>query len=161
MRMGNPQGIRVNLPINVSGVVQGYGNHTNRLWSHHPRARNDRFDLTLCFGAGLLARRSSVRHLSEAFEEQQRLLFPRYAVIIEGMANSIGDDIPSSRMRTVRIEFDDWMRVEIDRCRKTVKGLEPSFNGFNDSGSPCSRLHRPARVSSIASLQSSRNRGQN
>jgi len=73
--------------------------------------------LLLCFGAGLLARRSLGKRISETFEKYLLLFFPRYAILKDQMAGSIGGDATKPRMKPVLAKFDDLWRIgfEIER----------------------------------------------
>jgi uncharacterized membrane protein len=75
--------------------------------------------LLLCFGAGILARRSFGRRLSEAFEKKLLLLFPRYAILKDQMADSIGGDRTRPQMKPVLVRFNDMTRIgfETERSR--------------------------------------------
>jgi uncharacterized membrane protein len=73
--------------------------------------------LFLCFGAGLVARRSFGRNLSDAFEKKLVLLFPRYAILKDQMADSIGGGQTETQMKPVLIRFDDSMRIGFETER--------------------------------------------
>jgi uncharacterized membrane protein len=77
--------------------------------------------LLLCFAAGILARKSFGRNLSEAFEKKLVLLFPRYAILKDQMADSIGGDQTTPQMKPVLVRFDDCMQVgfETERNEET------------------------------------------
>ncbi len=74
--------------------------------------------LLLCFSAGLLARWSFSRKFSEAFEKKLVFLFPRYAILKDQMADSIGGDHAKAEMKPVVIRFDEMRRIgfETERC---------------------------------------------
>jgi len=73
--------------------------------------------LLLCFGAGLLARWSTGKWISAHFEKTLMLLFPRYLVIKNQMAGSIGGDKNVPQMKPVLARFDDSLQIgfEIER----------------------------------------------
>ncbi|MFV2067247.1 MAG: DUF502 domain-containing protein [Pirellulales bacterium] len=73
--------------------------------------------LLLCFAAGLLARWSLGKRISENFEKYILLLFPRYAILKDQMADTIGGDETKPRMKPVVAKFDDSLRIgfEIER----------------------------------------------
>jgi len=73
--------------------------------------------LLLCFAAGILARKSFGRNLSEAFEKKLLLLFPRYAILKDQMADSIGGDQTKPQMKPVLVRFDDCVRVGFETER--------------------------------------------
>ena len=73
--------------------------------------------LLLCFAAGLLARRSFVSSLSRAFEKKLVLFFPRYAILKDQMADSIGGDENRPQMKPVLVRFDESMRIAFETER--------------------------------------------
>ncbi len=73
--------------------------------------------LLICFTAGLLARRSFVRSLSEAFEKKLLLLFPRYAILKDLMADRIGGDQAKPRMKPALVRFEDYVRIGFETER--------------------------------------------
>jgi uncharacterized membrane protein len=77
--------------------------------------------LLLCFAAGILASRSYARSLSEWFEKKLVLLFPRYAILKDQMAGSIGGDQSRPQMKPVLVRFDDCIRLgfETERNEET------------------------------------------
>lgn len=78
--------------------------------------------LLLCFVAGLLARRSFVKQLAEFFEKKLLLLFPRYAIIREQMAGTLGGNDAESRLKPVFVRFDDMSRLAFE-TERTESGL--------------------------------------
>jgi uncharacterized membrane protein len=78
--------------------------------------------LLLCFAAGLLARRSFVKQLAEFFEKKLLLLFPRYAIIREQMAGTLGGNDAKSRLKPVFVRFNDASRIAFETDR-TENGL--------------------------------------
>lgn len=79
--------------------------------------------LMLCFVAGLLARRSFVSSLSRAFEKKLVLFFPRYAILKDQMADSIGGDENQPRMKPVLVRFDEAMRIAFETERDEASKL--------------------------------------
>jgi uncharacterized membrane protein len=77
--------------------------------------------LLLCFVAGILARWSYSKKFSEIFEKNLLLLFPRYAILRDQMAGSIGGTQARPRMKPVVVRFDDCMRIgfETERSEQT------------------------------------------
>ena len=73
--------------------------------------------LLLCFGAGLLARRSFIQKLGGAFEKQLAFFFPRYTILKDQMADSIGGDENRPQMKPVLVRFDDFMRIAFETER--------------------------------------------
>lgn len=73
--------------------------------------------LLLCFGAGVLARRTFGKRLSAGFEKLLLMLFPRYAIIKDQMASSVGGHDNRPQMKPVIVSFDDRVRIamEIER----------------------------------------------
>ena len=77
--------------------------------------------LLLCFGAGLIARRSFGKRLAEKFEKNLVLLFPRYTILKDQMADSIGGDQTKARMKPVIVRLNEFSRIgfETERCEGT------------------------------------------
>ena len=73
--------------------------------------------LLLCFGAGLLARRSLGRRISQGFEKKLLLLFPRYSIFKDQLKGSIGGDETKPRMKPVLARFDDSLRIGFEMER--------------------------------------------
>ena len=73
--------------------------------------------LLLCFGAGVLARISLSRKLSEAFEKKVILLFPKYAILKDQMADSIGGDHARPQMKPVLVQCEGMKRVGFETER--------------------------------------------
>lgn len=67
--------------------------------------------LLLCFGAGLLARRSLGRTIHEQFEKYLLLLFPRYSIFKDQLAGTLGGVDAQSRMSAVLVRLQDIRRV--------------------------------------------------
>lgn len=78
--------------------------------------------LFACFGAGLLARRSLGKKLSENFEKYLLLLFPRYAIIKEQMVSGIGGHKNTPTMKPVLVRFIDSQRIGFE-TERTDDGL--------------------------------------
>jgi uncharacterized membrane protein len=78
--------------------------------------------LLLCFAAGLLAQWSWGKRLTEAFEKNVVWLFPRYAILKDQMADSIGGDHTRPQMRPVLVRFDDYMQIAFETERDTDSG---------------------------------------
>ncbi|MCR9291161.1 MAG: DUF502 domain-containing protein [bacterium] len=73
--------------------------------------------LSLCFVCGLLARRSLGRNLNSMFEKKLMMLFPRYAIIKEQMADSIGGEKTINQMRPVVVRWDEHLRLGFETER--------------------------------------------
>ncbi len=73
--------------------------------------------LMLCFGAGILARRSFGRKLSVWFEKKLVLLFPRYAILKDQMADTVGGDQNRPQMKPIVVRLDDMKRVAFETER--------------------------------------------
>ncbi len=71
----------------------------------------------LCFGAGLLARWSFGQRLSRLFEKNLLMLFPRYAIIKEQMADTIGGRENRPQMKAVMVRLDDRRMVGFETER--------------------------------------------
>ena len=83
--------------------------------------------LLLCFAAGLVARWSFGRNLSEAFEKKLVLFFPRYAILKDQMADSIGGEQAKAQMKPVIARFDDCIRLGFETERHENTGLVSVF----------------------------------
>jgi uncharacterized membrane protein len=79
--------------------------------------------LLMCFAAGLVARWSLGKRLSEAFEKNLLLLFPRYAIIKEQMTDSIGGDRNAPRLKPVLVQFDEWSQIAFETERSEESNL--------------------------------------
>ncbi len=77
----------------------------------------------LCFVAGLIANWSLSRRISEAFEEKLLLLFPRYAILKDRMADTIGGDKTKPKMKPVVVRFDDHQRIGFEVERSEVNRI--------------------------------------
>ncbi len=105
--------------------------------------------LLLCFGAGLLARRSLGKRISETFEKYLLLLFPRYAILKDQMAGSIGDDATKPRMKPVLAKFNDSLRIGFEIERNDVGLVTVYLPGAPDSWSGRSVLLRADHVEAL------------
>ncbi len=79
--------------------------------------------LLLCFIAGLIARRSLGRSLSGVFEKKLVMLFPRYAIIKDQMADTLGGKQVQTQMHPVLVRFDDRFRVGFETERDEATGV--------------------------------------
>ena len=102
--------------------------------------------LLLCFGAGLLARRSLGKRISETFEKYLLLLFPRYAILKDQMAGSIGGDTTKPRMKPVLAKFDDSVRIGFEIERNDVGLVTVYLPGAPDPWSGITVLMNTERV---------------
>ena len=102
--------------------------------------------LLLCFGAGLLARRSIGKRLSERFEKTLLMLFPRYAILKDQMAGSIGGDDTKPRMKPVLARFDDSVRIGFEIERNDVGLVTVYLPGAPDPWSGITVLMNTERV---------------
>ena len=121
--------------------------------------------LLLCFLAGLTARRSVGRQFSALIEKNLLMLFPRYAILKDQMAGTIGGDAAKPRMKPVLVRFDDATRIafEIERSEAglvaiylpgapdpwsghvvhmTAERVEPLEVDFSDAVATCEQLGR-------------------
>jgi uncharacterized membrane protein len=78
--------------------------------------------LLLCFGAGIVARHSLARTFTQAFEKRLMMLFPRYAIIKDQMADTIGGDERRPTMKPVLVHFDEWSRIAFETERSEALG---------------------------------------
>ncbi|MDG1363969.1 MAG: DUF502 domain-containing protein, partial [Akkermansiaceae bacterium] len=79
--------------------------------------------LLLCFAAGMFARWSLGRKISIAFEKKLALFFPRYSVLKDQMADTIGGDETKPQMKPVLVTFDEYYRIAFETERDEKKGL--------------------------------------
>ena len=79
--------------------------------------------LLICFAAGVIARNSFGRKFSEAFEKKLLMLFPKYAILKDQMADSIGGDENRPKMHPVLVRFDDRIRVGFETERNETAKL--------------------------------------
>ncbi len=71
----------------------------------------------LCFLAGFIARLSMGRRLSHWMERNVLLIFPRYAVVRDQMAGSVGGGVIQSTLKPVLVTFDDHQVVAFESDR--------------------------------------------
>ena len=78
--------------------------------------------LGLCLVAGLLARMSLSRMVSEQFEKQLTMLFPRYAIFKDQLAGNLGGTYARDRLKPVLIPYLTGQRIgfEIERDASRV-----------------------------------------
>ncbi|HAE19074.1 MAG TPA: hypothetical protein DCG41_07660 [Verrucomicrobiales bacterium] len=79
--------------------------------------------LLLCFTAGMFARWSLGRKISVAFEKRLALLFPRYSVLKDQMADTIGGNETRPQTKPVLVMFDEYQRIAFETERDEKKGL--------------------------------------
>lgn len=77
--------------------------------------------LLLCFLAGMVARWSFGRRFSLFVEKNVLMLFPRYAIIRDQMAGSIGGDSQQPRMKPVLVRLDEMQRIGFE-VERTLQG---------------------------------------
>ncbi len=70
-----------------------------------------------CFIAGLLARKSFGRRISTAFEKKLSIFFPRYAILKDQMADTIGGDHMRAAMKPVVVRLDESLRIGFETER--------------------------------------------
>ncbi len=78
--------------------------------------------LLVCFGAGLLARWSLGKRVSASFEKTLLVVFPRYAILKDRMAGTIGGDETKPAMTPVLATLVDSQRIGFE-IERTDKGL--------------------------------------
>lgn len=79
--------------------------------------------LMLCFSAGVIAQISLSRSLSAAFEKKLVLLFPRYAILKDQMADSIGGEQARPQMKPALVQCDGMKRIAFETERSTDLGI--------------------------------------
>lgn len=78
--------------------------------------------IALCLLAGLAARMSFSRALSEKFEKQLTMLFPRYAIFKDQLAGNLGGEYAEERLKPVLVPFLTGQKIgfEIERNEQRV-----------------------------------------
>jgi len=73
--------------------------------------------LVACFVAGVIARWSFGKRISSLIEKNVLLLFPRYGIIREQVAGSMGGHSEETRLKPVLVEYHGARRIafEVDR----------------------------------------------
>lgn len=103
--------------------------------------------LFLCFVSGLLARRSWGQKLSQGFEKKLVLLFPRYAILKDQMADTIGGEQAKAQMKPVLVKFDDYQTIGFETERSDDLGLVAVYvPGAPDAWSGRVALVEPERI---------------
>ena len=83
--------------------------------------------LLLCFAAGMFARWSIGKKISTAFEKKLALFFPRYSILKDQMADTIGGDETRPQMKPVLVVFDECQRIAFETERDEKQGLATVF----------------------------------
>ena len=73
--------------------------------------------LLICFAAGVLARRTIGKRISEGFERLLLLLFPRYTIIKDQMASSVGGHENRPRMKPVLVRLYGTLQIGLETER--------------------------------------------
>ena len=81
----------------------------------------------LCFCAGILAHGSLGQRFSEMFEKKLVLLFPRYSILKDQMAGSLGGGHAKPQMKPVLVQFDDCLRIGFETERNEQAQLIAVF----------------------------------
>ena len=102
--------------------------------------------LLICFGAGLLARRSFGKRISKSFEKYLLALVPRYGILKDQMAGRIGGDATKPRMKPVLVRFDDFLRIGFEIERNDAGLVTVYLPGAPDTWSGISVLMNAQRV---------------
>ena len=83
--------------------------------------------LLLCFAAGMFARWSLGKKISSAFEKKLALFFPRYSILKDQMADTIGGNETRPQMKPVLVVFDECQRIAFETERDEKQGLATIF----------------------------------
>lgn len=75
-----------------------------------------------CFVAGLIARHSLGKWLSEQTERNLTLLYPRYAIYKDQIIGNIGGDVAEGRLKPVKVAFADCIRLGLE-VERSAEGL--------------------------------------
>ncbi len=73
--------------------------------------------LLLCFVAGVVASWSLSKRLSKAFEKNLLMFFPRYAILKDQMADSIGGEQAKPQLKPVLVQVDNYQRIAFETER--------------------------------------------
>jgi uncharacterized membrane protein len=73
--------------------------------------------LLLCFAAGMIARWSISKRLTKLFEKQLLLLFPRYAILKDHMADTIGGQENRPNSKSVLVTLHDRQMIGFESER--------------------------------------------
>lgn len=122
----------------------------------------------LCFAAGVVARWSLGRQFSEKIESWLRMIFPRYIIVKEQTAGTLGGDVNAPLFKPVLVRLDDLTRIafEVERTETgqvtiylpgspdpwagavafaEAERVEPLPVGFFDAVAICEQLGRNAQ----------------
>lgn len=77
--------------------------------------------IAACLMAGLAARMSLSRALSEKFEKNLTLLFPRYAIFKDQLAGNLGGEYAKDRLRPVLVPYMSGQRIGFEIERDDVR----------------------------------------
>ena len=83
--------------------------------------------LLLCFAAGMFARWSLGRKISTAFEKKLALFFPRYSILKDQMADTIGGKETRPQMKPVLVLLGEFQRIAFETERDEKLGLATIF----------------------------------
>lgn len=75
-----------------------------------------------CFAAGLVARHSLGKWLSDQTERNLTLLYPRYAIYKDQIIGNIGGDVAEGRLKPVKVAFVDCTRLGLE-VERSAEGL--------------------------------------
>ena len=79
--------------------------------------------LLMCFAAGVVASWSFSKRMSGWFEKNLLMLFPRYAVIKDQMADSIGGEQTKPQLKPILVRLDDLRRIAFETERDDASQL--------------------------------------
>ncbi len=109
--------------------------------------------LLLCFLAGMAARRSLGRRITESIEKYLLMLFPRYAIFKEQLTGNIGGEVLHNQLRPVLVEVPEGIRLAME-VERSVDGLSEwitvYFPGSPDPWSGTVVMVPAAKVTSVA-----------
>ena len=83
--------------------------------------------LLLSFAAGMFARWSLGKKISTAFEKKLALFFPRYSILKDQMADTIGGNETKPQMKPVLVVFDECQRIAFETERDEEQNLATIF----------------------------------
>lgn len=73
--------------------------------------------MLLCFAAGLIAKWSIGQRITNLFEKNVLLLFPRYAIIKEQMKDTMGGNQGAPQLKGALVQFQDHKRIAFETGR--------------------------------------------
>jgi uncharacterized membrane protein len=99
-----------------------------------------------CFAAGIAARRTIGKRLSQFFERNITFFFPRYAIFKDRMAGSIGGDEIRPDLKPVIVRLDDVAKIGFEVERRDGEFVTVFLPGAPDPWSGSVAQISPERI---------------